>query len=332
MTYAAGVDVGSTQTKAVIVDEDCSIVGRSLLDTGANVAKAAESAYASAPRRETSKSVRSSSSSALGYGRYRVTFGNTQVTESCFATAGGRSICSPTPGQCSTWGGQDTKAISVTADGEISDFCMNDKCVPPVLDVSSEQRQPRREPGVERPRADLALVGAADQPAPPARSLPNPRCWHGSARARRSEDILWGVQMSIASRSGGPDAPGGHHRRGDTFTGGVSLNVGMVKALGERLEKLLQHQRGLPLHGGAGGGLVRPRSRGVGPRSYQARSRGDVMTVTAGIDVGSTYTKVGIHDGETILAKTMSPTDSGSGRSPPRPFGSCDRRVWDGAG
>ena len=32
------------------------------------------------------------------------------------------------------------------------------------------------------------------------------------------------------------------------------------------------------------------------------------MTVTAGIDVGSTYTKVVIHDGETILAKTMSPT------------------------
>ena len=32
------------------------------------------------------------------------------------------------------------------------------------------------------------------------------------------------------------------------------------------------------------------------------------MTVTAGIDVGSTYTKVVIHDGEAILAKTVSPT------------------------
>jgi len=33
--YAAGVDVGSTQTKAIIVDEQKHIVARSLTDTGA---------------------------------------------------------------------------------------------------------------------------------------------------------------------------------------------------------------------------------------------------------------------------------------------------------
>ena len=37
MAYAAGVDVGSTQTKAVILDEERRIVGRSLMMTGANV-------------------------------------------------------------------------------------------------------------------------------------------------------------------------------------------------------------------------------------------------------------------------------------------------------
>src|SRR5450759_5775315 len=45
MTYAAGVDVGSTQTKAVIIDEDLQIVGRALVSTGANVTVAAETAY-----------------------------------------------------------------------------------------------------------------------------------------------------------------------------------------------------------------------------------------------------------------------------------------------
>ena len=39
MRYSAGVDVGSTQTKAVIIDEDRNIVGRSLIDTGADVVK-----------------------------------------------------------------------------------------------------------------------------------------------------------------------------------------------------------------------------------------------------------------------------------------------------
>ena len=42
MAYAAGVDVGSTQTKAVIIDEAGEIVGRALIDTGANVIAAAE--------------------------------------------------------------------------------------------------------------------------------------------------------------------------------------------------------------------------------------------------------------------------------------------------
>ena len=31
MRYAAGVDVGSTQTKAVVIDEDGNILGRSLI-------------------------------------------------------------------------------------------------------------------------------------------------------------------------------------------------------------------------------------------------------------------------------------------------------------
>ena len=37
MAYAAGVDVGSTQTKAVIIDEERRIVARALVETGANV-------------------------------------------------------------------------------------------------------------------------------------------------------------------------------------------------------------------------------------------------------------------------------------------------------
>ncbi len=45
MAYAAGVDVGSTQTKAVIINEARDIVGRALIDTGANVLHAAENAY-----------------------------------------------------------------------------------------------------------------------------------------------------------------------------------------------------------------------------------------------------------------------------------------------
>ena len=81
MPYAAGVDVGSTQTKAVVVNEKGEIVGRALLPTGANVVQAAEHAFQEAlstngiPESEVRFVV------GTGYGRYRVEFGDTQITE-----------------------------------------------------------------------------------------------------------------------------------------------------------------------------------------------------------------------------------------------------------
>ena len=62
-----------------------------------------------------------------GYGRYRVTFGDKQVTEiSCHGR--GAVHMFPDTRTVIDMGGQDSKAIRVGADGEIVDFCMNDKC------------------------------------------------------------------------------------------------------------------------------------------------------------------------------------------------------------
>src|SRR6266498_6045500 len=125
MAYAAGVDVGSTQTKAVIIDEAGEIVGRALIDTGANVIAAAENAFAlaadSLDEREVEYVI------GTGYGRYRVTFGNAQVTEiSCHGR--GAVHMFPQTRTVVDMGGQDTKAIHVGPSGDIIDFCMNDKC------------------------------------------------------------------------------------------------------------------------------------------------------------------------------------------------------------
>ena len=59
MRIAAGVDVGSTQTKAVIVDESRTILARILIPTGANVSRAALKA-----KRETSPVVERKSMAA----------------------------------------------------------------------------------------------------------------------------------------------------------------------------------------------------------------------------------------------------------------------------
>src|SRR5690349_13077974 len=86
MLYGGGVDVGSTQTKGILVDQNRQIVARGLIDTGANVSKAAERVFhlmleeAGIHRDDVGSVV------GTGYGRYKVGFGDTQITEiSCHA-------------------------------------------------------------------------------------------------------------------------------------------------------------------------------------------------------------------------------------------------------
>jgi activator of 2-hydroxyglutaryl-CoA dehydratase len=109
MAYAAGVDVGSTQTKAVVIDEAKHVVGRALIDTGANVVIAAEKAFTQALQSARTEEEEVEYVVGTGYGRYHVTFGNTQVTEiSCH----GRGAVHMFPGTRTVldMGGQDTKA------------------------------------------------------------------------------------------------------------------------------------------------------------------------------------------------------------------------------
>jgi activator of 2-hydroxyglutaryl-CoA dehydratase len=112
MPCSAGVDVGSTQTKAVVMDERQALVGRALIDTGANVVAAAEGAFAAALQDAGLLEEAVDLVVGTGYGRYRVTFGNFQITEiSCHA----RGAVHMFPGTRTVvdMGGQDTKAIRV---------------------------------------------------------------------------------------------------------------------------------------------------------------------------------------------------------------------------
>jgi predicted CoA-substrate-specific enzyme activase len=233
MAYAAGVDVGSTQTKAIIINEDNKIIGRSLVDTGANVVMAAEKSYQLALDDNNIREEEIEYVVGTGYGRYRVTFGNTQITEiSCHAR--GAVHMFPKTITVVDMGGQDTKAIRVSPTGEIVDFCMNDKCAAgtgrflgaasTALDIPIDELGPTALKAQKPIRISTTCTVFAESEV---------LSWLG--KGKKIEDILWGVHQSIASRSAGLMRRVGVEEE-VTFTGGVAKNVGMIKALEERLE------------------------------------------------------------------------------------------------
>jgi len=232
MAYAAGVDVGSTQTKAVIVNEAREIVSRALIDTGANVTLAAERAYAEALQNGSLREEEVEYVIGTGYGRYRVTFGNSQVSEiSCHARGAVQMF--PATRTVLDMGGQDTKAIRLRPSGEVWDFCMNDKCAAgtgrflqaaaAALDIPLSELGPTALQAEKPVRISTTCTVFAESEV---------LSWMG--KGKKIEDILWGVHLSIAARSIALLRRVGIEEQ-VTFTGGVSKNVAMIKALGEGL-------------------------------------------------------------------------------------------------
>ena len=232
MAYAAGVDVGSTQTKAVIVDERRKIVARALTMTGAHVTRAAEQAFAEALRAGDLEEEEVEYVVGTGYGRYKVTFGNTQVTEiSCHGR--GAVHMFPKTRTVVDMGGQDTKAIRVHPTGEIQDFCMNDKCAAGTgrflgaaaraLDIPLDELGGTALKGEKAVRISTTCTVFAESEV---------LGWLG--RGKKIEDVLLGVHESIAGRSAGLARRVGIEEE-VTFTGGVALNVAMIATLSRAL-------------------------------------------------------------------------------------------------
>jgi predicted CoA-substrate-specific enzyme activase len=232
MALSAGVDVGSTQTKAVIINEGLEIVGRSLIDTGANVVQAAEKAYLNALNDSGRREEEVAYVIGTGYGRYKVTFGDTQVTEiSCHGR--GAVHMFPNTKTVLDMGGQDTKAISVSKIGEIVDFCMNDKCA-----AGTGRFLGAASMALDIPLGELGAVALkSEKPVKISTTCTvfaesEVLSWLG--KGKKIEDILLGVHKSISSRSIALLRRVGLNQQ-ITFTGGVAKNIGMVEVLNENL-------------------------------------------------------------------------------------------------
>ena len=129
MKYFGGCDVGSTYTKAVILDENGKMVAdttiRSKINSEASAVAAMEEVIAKVPGLNSSKDLEYLI--GTGYGRNKVPFADENISEiSCHAM--GVHVTNPEVKAIIDIGGQDVKGISIDTDGTVKNFAMNDKC------------------------------------------------------------------------------------------------------------------------------------------------------------------------------------------------------------
>jgi (R)-2-hydroxyacyl-CoA dehydratese activating ATPase len=124
MSYFAGVDIGSTMTKVVIISSDvkASLIG----PTGPEHRKLAYKTMEDALKIVHLEFEDLSFIVATGYGRINVPFADRQITEITCHARGLYSLL-PTVKTVIDIGGQDSKGIRIK-DGKVLEFVMNDKC------------------------------------------------------------------------------------------------------------------------------------------------------------------------------------------------------------
>ncbi len=127
MTFTAGIDVGSTYTKAVILGDDNKIVGRGIVNTGFKLVEVATRAYDQALAQARLSKDQVSYVVTTGYGRYLIPFRDVYVTD---LTAQARGACYffPKTKTVLDVGGQTMKASRLDENGKVRSFRLNDKC------------------------------------------------------------------------------------------------------------------------------------------------------------------------------------------------------------
>lgn len=229
--YFAGIDLGSTMTKAVIVDSDGKTCSTLIGPTGPEHRHLANQVMAEALRRADLKFNEISYVVATGYGRINVPFADRQVTElTCHAK--GIASLFPAVRTAIDIGGQDAKGLKIKND-KLVDFVMNDRCaagtgrfldvlvgtlglrIDELGEISLRATQKLPVSSVCTVFAQMEIMAWLSQGTP----LP---------------DIVAGLHDAIANRvvkmvkklKIEPDI---------VFTGGVAKNIGVVNALQEHL-------------------------------------------------------------------------------------------------
>jgi len=229
--YFAGIDLGSTMTKVVILDEDEQVCAYVVNHTGAEHRRLANKVMEEVLDKANLSIEDISFIMATGYGRINVPFADRQITE---LTCHARGVASffPNVRLAIDIGGQDVKGLKIK-NGKLLDFVMSDKCAAGTgrfLEVTAEALGLKLE--------DLGRISLGSTQKISVSStctvFAQQEVVNHLSNDVPLEDVVAGLHDAIASRVARmvrrlkvePDV---------VFTGGVAKNVGVVKALEENL-------------------------------------------------------------------------------------------------
>ena len=232
-TYYAGIDSGSTSTNAVIIDDKKNIVSFATVPTGVKVAESAREALDEALQKAGLEMKHISKIVATGYGRERISIKTRDVTEiTCHAKAA--YFLNPSVRTIIDIGGQDSKVIRLDENGNVIDFVMNDKCAAGTgrfIEMMAQSLQLSIEEmstyGLKW-NEDIAISSMCSVFA-------QSEVVSLIASDKKLEDIVHGINSSIASKVIAL-AKRGKLEREFMMTGGVARNIGIVRALEEKLD------------------------------------------------------------------------------------------------
>jgi len=232
VTYFAGIDVGSTMTKAVILNNGmtASVIG----PTGPEQRRLANKVMEEALIQAGISFQAMTFVVSTGYGRINVPFADKQITE---ITCHAKGIVSlfPRARTIIDIGGQDVKGIQMDGTGKILDFVMNDKCAAGsgrfIEVIADALGVPLNEVG------DLSLRSET-----PAKISNICTIWaqqevaSSLAQGVPISDLLAGVHQSLADRI----CRMVHRLKVEDaviVTGGGGKNRGLLKALSQQLDR-----------------------------------------------------------------------------------------------
>jgi len=229
--HFAGVDIGSTMTKIVVIDTDGKLVSAIKGPTGPEHRRLANEVMKTALEQARLQLDDISYVVATGYGRLNVPFADRQITElTCHAR--GVSSLFPNVRTAIDIGGQDAKCLKIN-NGKLVDFVMNDKCAAGTgrfLEVVAATLGIKLE--------DMGAISLRSTRKVPISNFctifAQQEVVSHLSEGKKVEDIIAGLHDALASRVAAlalrlkvePDV---------VLTGGVAKNAGIVEAMKENL-------------------------------------------------------------------------------------------------